>query len=289
GGANNFSQPILANVMRDKSLIPPTPKPAKGGKSAAPAGKNGAKVSGGDIKLEKKPYIPHAIVFFIGGAADQEPFIPMNKTLSEFITNGANHNIDDARHAFNIEKAKIDSILLETRVRTATYGYSDIYTSTQITHLIDTRIKLYDETDKKHGKRTLIYIVGHSLGGWNGAHLTELLSSHGYTTEMLITLDPVGTNYATTLIGAKIYNSEPNVKANHWINIFTDQKLWKNKIKIPNRVTDIGGQWIPNPKPSISAVADINHANAGSMFLIKLANHKSPCQLLLESLEKELK
>ncbi|MGH8331170.1 MAG: hypothetical protein ACRER3_14185 [Pseudomonas fluorescens] len=39
---------------------------------------------------------------------------------------------------------------------------------------------------------TAVYIVGHSLGGWNGAHLSSVLTDKGYKIRMLITTGSSG-------------------------------------------------------------------------------------------------
>lgn len=237
---------------------------------------------------EKKPYIPHAIVFFIGGAGDQEPFVTIGKqSLLPKSINGANHNVDYAKKYFDKEKLKLISNEISTRIYTKSISYTEIYNEKEISHLINSHIKIIDELDKKHDKRTIIYIIGHSLGGWNGAHLTEQLSNNGYTTEMLITLDPVGTHHYSSLLGADIYCSEPNVKATKWINI----RCEGGSYNFPDFVADLGGQWISaNATPTIQATTSIHHENADGLFTIKIGTSgKSALDNLIESIQGKLK
>lgn len=88
-------------------------------------------------------------------------------------------------------------------------GYYEIYGNQNIERNILSKIP---------NKAAPIIVVGHSLGGWNGAHLSGLLHRAGYRVEMLITLDPVGEG---TLVVATsdIYSAPPKAAAKYWINI----------------------------------------------------------------------
>jgi len=72
-------------------------------------------------------------------------------------------------------------------------------------------------------KSTPIIIIGHSLGAWNGWHLSALLSQKGYTVKRLVTLDPVGeANFLSS--SSKFYSSTPKPTAKYWKNILADPK-----------------------------------------------------------------
>ena len=87
-------------------------------------------------------------------------------------------------------------------------GYHEIYG--------DKNIKIFF-IDKIPSKNTAIYIIRHSLGGWNGAHLTNKLFKKGYKSKMLTTLDPVGKGLLINV--ADIYYNDPLVMAENWIDI----------------------------------------------------------------------
>ncbi|WP_165668243.1 alpha/beta hydrolase [Metapseudomonas otitidis] len=107
--------------------------------------------------------VKKAVVFFIGGAADKE----------SYYFQGPNNNVADAQ------------ILLDAHFQlerqSGTYeshhlGYSDVRGSWDI----DSDVK-----SKIASKAMPVYLIGHSLGGWNGAHLAEILTDDGYNVEVL--------------------------------------------------------------------------------------------------------
>ncbi len=283
GAVNHFQKALQKNAP--KTAVK-KPKPSNGDKSAAPMGTDGAKSKGTPPK--PTPYLPHAIIFFIGGAGDQEPFVSFrDKSLLPKIVNGANYNIDYAKQCFISKARKLSPNEITPRILTKSISYNNLNETKEIENLINTRIKTIDESDKKHGKRALIYIVGHSLGGWNGAYLTEQLSRKGYSTEMLVTLDPVGTHHYSTLLAADVYSSEPNVKSNKWINI----RCEGGSYNFPDLVADVGGQWKPSKiKPTIEATTPIHHENADGLFTVKIGTSgKSALDHLIESIQSKLK
>lgn len=131
--------------------------------------------------------VKKAIVFFIGGAADQETYY----------FQGAFHNIDDAQKLLDARIGASET--LKAKYTGLPKSYKDAKGSGDIqTHFID----------KITSKSCPVYIVGHSLGGWNGAHLSQILSEAGYTIKFLVTLDPVGEGFLVWL-SSDIYFSEP--------------------------------------------------------------------------------
>lgn len=112
-----------------------------------------------------------AVVFFIGGAGDKEAY---------YLVAGPFKNIVDAQRSLDLRPED----LLDYFEYVPVYlGYNEVRGKEKISQNVLKEIP---------SKQTRIYIVGHSLGGWNGAHLSAILSSLGYVVEMLITLDPVG-------------------------------------------------------------------------------------------------
>jgi pimeloyl-ACP methyl ester carboxylesterase len=129
-------------------------------------------------------------------------------------------------------------------------------------------------------KSTPVYIIGHSLGGWNGAHLSSVLTDKGYKVKMLITIDPVGQGKIVYGIST-IYRRKPEPKAGFWVNIRADKI--KNR-DISDTVADFGEQWEITSGPDVSGRVDVNHADADVMFDKKLDGGKSARQLLADSI-----
>mgnify|MGYP003610636447 FL=1 len=123
--------------------------------------------------------------------------------------------------------------------------YSDAFDS--ITDQITSNI--FDKT-------TPIFIIGHSLGGWNGAHLSQILTNAGYKVKMLITLDLVGEGFLV-YVGSNIYPRKPKPKSDFWINL----KAVPTKPDQSDGVADFGERWNVTQGPNINNEADLNHYN----------------------------
>ncbi|MBN6077661.1 hypothetical protein HYE59_08985, partial [Aggregatibacter actinomycetemcomitans] len=111
-----------------------------------------------------------ATVIFIGGAADQEPYY----------FQGPYENINMVEFEFSNNLKLFSQI--SNKVNSIILGYNHVYSESDIQTNVLNKIKSYE----------LVYIIGHSLGGWNAAHLSRILKDKGYNVKMLITLDPVG-------------------------------------------------------------------------------------------------
>lgn len=199
-----------------------------------------------------------AIVFFIGGAADQE----------KYYFQGAFHNIDGARN------------ILDQRI-SANSKLSSKYTS-WLRSYKDAKgagdIQTYF-TKKIPDKSCPIYIIGHSLGGWNGAHVSRILSEAGYKIKFLVTLDPVGEGFWVWL-GSDIYKSEPQPIAETWINILANASVPDSS----DGVAEFGERWIISGGTTLNKTADIHHASADRMFIEPVQGKKSACDLVFESI-----
>lgn len=210
----------------------------------------------------------NAVVFFIGGAGDKEAYY----------IEGPNRFVRDLLRLFNEEKDKqlksiSNNIICDENKTYLDYeearGYWDIK-----------RIK-----EKIPSKNDLVYIIGHSLGGWNGAHLAEILKEDGYHIEMLITLDPVGT---TNLVQAfsDIYRTPPKVTVKNWINFYCEPDPQNRDDS--DDIADKGGQWRPkNAKYDITT--KINHWDAVEIMLTPVVNGKNGMDLLIQSIKDNLK
>lgn len=100
------------------------------------------------------------------------------------------------------------------------------------------------------------------MGGWNGEHLSKILSNKGFVVDILITLDPVGTKVGVSLV-SDIYWATPKPKCSYWINIYSNSTTFE----IDNFIADVGGQWKPNSNDvAINFKTEFQHRFAGKMF-----------------------
>ena len=211
---------------------------------------------GSDIINAKKKIM----VFFIGGAGDKNSYYGYGPT----------------------ELVK-KTILYALKKRIAAY----ILISPDIEYLGYEEIRGEDDIkknviDKIENKDIPIYIVGHSLGGWNSAHLCKRLVNDGYNIRMLVTLDPVGEGILV-YVGSDIYKEpETNPCAKTWINISCipideDQS---------DKVADFGERWFPKNGPTIYYESKCSHAEVLKMFMENILQGKSAFDLLIEDIVK---
>lgn len=212
-----------------------------------------------------------AVVFFIGGAGD----------MKSYYLQGPNYNVRAA-------KERLDSLF-------SIESGQGRYFSTYLDYSLAKGGGDIDEyfLSKIESKEDPIYIVGHSLGGWNGAQLSRILSEKGYNVEVLVTLDPVGSGAMVGII-SDIYWREPCPRARMWINVWARPK----KPNISDTVANMGGRWYGAASTSkltefISApilryFVDISHAEAGRMFTSKSPDGHSPCDHISNSIRKYL-
>ncbi|MBD9603734.1 alpha/beta hydrolase [Pseudomonas sp. PDM10] len=197
------------------------------------------------------------VVFFIGGAGDQE----------SYYGTGPNNNIDYVRR-ITVDDAKQLEIL--KRCPSWVLNYNAFISDEDLEKNVLSRIP---------NCSTAIYIVGHSLGGWNGAHLSSVLADRGFKVRMLITLDPVGEGKIVYGISS-IYRREPKPKADYWVNIRAAAVDWN----VSDLVADFGEQWEVRQGPDVMGRVDINHADANRMFVQPLPGGKTARQIFNESI-----
>jgi len=204
------------------------------------------------------------VVVLVGGAGDKK----------RFLGNGPNHNIQPAEaplrrfveHNVELGPRKTFEVLY--------LGYYEIFEDARIQANVMPSL-----TDLG----TKVYIVGHSLGGWNGAHLSKILTDKGYDVKMLITLDPVGKS-PTLELWSKIYNTLPVPAAKKWINI----KAQPSHSNITDVVAWAGEKWIITSGPDINVTVDVNHAEAISMLYASLDGGESAFQMLEMAIFEDL-
>ncbi|WP_454564196.1 alpha/beta hydrolase [Pseudomonas sp. AIG] len=201
-----------------------------------------------------------AIVVFIGGAGDKE----------SYYFSGPYENIQDARLAFD---RRTETLKGEGKYKSEWLGYNEVRGKQDIQRHVLSLIPY---------KSCPVYIVGHSLGGWNGAHLSKIMSDWGYRVQMLITLDPVGEG-ALVWLGSDIYRERPAPVSVDWINI----KATPSRRDPSDGVADFGEKWIISCGPSLNVNVDTNHANALGLLNAPIADGKSASDLLFDSIMKE--
>ena len=185
-----------------------------------------------------------AIAFFIGGAGDKESYygVPASRIIEIQVR-------EEFTKIKNKEKLRdYESYYL---------GYNEACGDKDIVNHVISKIP-----NKEH---TAIYIIGHSLGGWNGAHLSQILSDKGYNVDLLITLDPVGAG-SNAKLTSDVFWKTPSPKANYWIYISSSP----NEYEQDDLVADLGGQWKPKAGMQIRDECSYHHREAGQMFFKQL-------------------
>ncbi|NNB44567.1 alpha/beta hydrolase [Pseudomonas chlororaphis] len=202
-----------------------------------------------------------AIVFFVGGAGDKE----------SYYFSGPYENIKYAQEPLD-ERA--NALQKQGKYRSAWLGYNQIRGKKDIQKNVLNIIPY---------KSCPIYIIGHSLGGWNSGHLTKTMADWGYTITTLVTLDPVGEGTLVWL-GSDIAGSAPTPVAEKWINI----RATPSKPDDSDKVADFGERWVMSSGPDLNVNMDINHANAFGMFMRPIVGSQSACDIIFESITNKL-
>ena len=215
-----------------------------------------------------------AILFFVGGAGDKYKFGGL----------GPNYNIIYARNVYLQRKSKEFEDNKKIRILDKGNNDNDPYylSYREIYKDIDIKKVIATIPDKS----TLVYIIGHSLGGWNGANLTTAISNAGYKVKMFISLDPVGTDPGLARI-SDIFLNEPKVTAEIWINIRCEPGI--THYSFSDMVATAGGQWIPKQKPTYDVISKANHLDAEVILESKVNGNLTALDLLIESLKANIK
>lgn len=212
-----------------------------------------------------------AHVFFVGGAGDKR----------EYLGSGPNRNVVTAQNHLN---GAVNSLGLGSRFNSTHLGFYEIEPEQNVTNNILNTIS---------NKSDPVYIIGHSLGGWNSVYAASIISKNGYNIRMLITLDPVGTRNGVHII-SELY--EPNEqglykgKNYRWYNV----KCSAKKGNFSDFVAFVGGQ--ANVVSGEFGGADStitvneNHLNAGRLFAGKYYknNKVSLSDIVANDIDKQL-
>ncbi len=203
------------------------------------------------------------VMFYIGGAGDKKKYFPGPSALM-----GPFKNVLDAKT--HVEKR----IVAERTLKLVTdywLGYYEIYGADDIKTNVLAHIP---------NKTTPIFIIGHSLGGWNGAHLSRTLGNAGYNVEMLVTIDPVGEG--AMVQNSDIYTKKPEVSAKYWLNIRAAPKNENGS----DFIAEFGERWTVKEGPNLNVSLDVNHADAGIMFNRKVSGEKTAADLVADAVKR---
>ena len=198
-----------------------------------------------------------AVALFIGGAGDKKAYYLA----------GPYRNIAYALTAFD---QRIEEAGQTDGYQSLYLGYHEVWSASAIGRLVAAEV---------HDQTTPIYIVGHSLGAWSGAHLSQRLSEWGYRVEMLVTLDPVGSGLLVRL-GSRIPYHRPAPRSHCWINVRAEP----GRSNASDLVAQLGRKWHVAGEPDIDEALDTNHANAWALFCNPLHDGRSAADCMFESI-----
>ncbi|SDS12381.1 alpha/beta fold hydrolase [Pseudomonas oryzae] len=203
-----------------------------------------------------------AVALFIGGAGDKKAYYLA----------GPYRNIAYALTAFD---QRIEEAGQTDGYQSLYLGYHEVWSASAIGRLVAAEV---------HDQTTPIYIVGHSLGAWSGAHLSQRLSEWGYRVEMLVTLDPVGSGLLVRL-GSRIPYHRPAPRSHCWINVRAEP----GRSNASDLVAQLGRKWHVAGEPDIDEALDTNHANAWALFCNPLHDGRSAADCMFESIVEQLR
>ncbi len=203
-----------------------------------------------------------AVALFIGGAGDKK----------SYYLAGPYRNIAYALDAFD---QRIEEVGQVDGYQSLYLGYHEVWSASAIGRLLAAEV---------HDKSTPIYIVGHSLGAWSGAHLSQRLTEWGYRVEMLVTLDPVGSGLLVRL-GSRIPYHRPAPHCHCWINVRAEP----GRSNASDLVAQLGRKWHVAGEPDIDEALDTNHANAWALFCNPLHDGRSAADCMFESIVGQLR
>lgn len=199
-------------------------------------------------KLGKHRPTTDVLILYIGGAGDKE----------SYFFAGPYHNVAVLKYYLENTVILSDTTLDSSRYYCAYLGYHEVFKQKQMDAIIEDYIcnkKNYQTKDvpplpiinseltprtEDEIENLKIVIIGHSLGGLNGAHLASYLVKNNYPVHYLITIDPVGLGTLVRLVSRVITDDPPSPKTeNAWINIKLIGKGFDNFI------AKMGERWIP--------------------------------------------
>jgi pimeloyl-ACP methyl ester carboxylesterase len=213
---------------------------------------------GSVVKVKIPSLTERATVLFIGGAGDKK----------SYYFNGPFHNIVPARE--HLDGREED--LKERKLYRSEYlGYYEIHSDSDIKKNVLPLIP---------SKTAPVYIVGHSLGGWNGAHLSRALVDAGYNVVVLVTLDPVGGGKLVEIGSSISFSPQEEPKAKVWINV----RATPVQTDITDHIATFGERWVIKSGPNVNVDAKVHHGDSRDLFTTKLANGMTVADILHSSI-----
>ena len=199
-------------------------------------------------------FSPPFVAFFIGGAGDKRRYCGYGPTQL-------------VRRAALVPFCQRMEGYLSLAPRIEYLGYEEIYGEERVNArvlpcLCDTKAP--------------VYIVGHSFGGWNAAHLCRRLADGGCNVRMLVTLDPVGGGLVSR-IGHGLY-ARPEVAphAAFWVNVSCRPRGGN----VSDVVASLGRRWYPQAGPDVYYESPRSHADVQAMFTETVWQGRSALDLL---------
>lgn len=214
--------------------------------------------------VQKTP--PMVATFFIGGAADKNKFwgvIPATNLIKNQLV---------SRYLDEINQTPLGSREINKSQQASYYGYEEM---DDIFKAILSLQKTYPEIE--------IRLVGHSLGGWIAANLSEKINQAGINNSLLITIDPVGVGYFNGYNTPILTLPRPGAKI--WINILANHS---RGYSADDLVADLGMRYRPaldaalKSKPRFDYSAPFSHAASLEMVLFPGADGRSAWSYLFK-------
>ncbi len=205
-------------------------------------------------------------VLYVGGAGDKRAYPPLPFPTTVF---GPIGNINEVK---NYLENGLAGLRLKDSYRGSYFGYYEIFGSDEIKKNVLPFLPTKDSP---------VIVIGHSLGGWNGAQLSFYLNELGYNVAMLITLDPVGRGFWVWAV-SNIYPKTPSVATKFWLNV----RARPSARDPSDAVADFGEQWDVKDLPMLTYDVDTNHANAIRMFITAPKNGTSAYARVIDCIKK---
>ena len=207
--------------------------------------------------MAKSPNSKPVATFFIGGAGDKKGFWGIgpvtNLTWKTLVR----------RYFYELGATPLIGMEINKTAEEAYYGYDE-------TEQLFIRIR---NIHMRHPS-VKIRLIGHSLGGWKAAKLTEKLAKESISTALLITLDPVGMVYFKSIAAflgrrglADI--TRPRPKAAVWVNLLASHTVRYDRNDL---IADAGMRWRPHrdrglkDKPHTDHHTPYSHAEVMEMM-----------------------
>jgi hypothetical protein len=211
--------------------------------------------------------------FFIGGAGDKKGFWgvgPISNLTRKTLVR---------RYFYELGATPLIGAEINQTAEEAYYGYDE-------TEQLFIAIR---NIHKRHPS-VKIRLIGHSLGGWKAAKLTEKLAKESIPTALLITIDPVGTVYfksMAALLGRRglVDITRPRPKAAVWVNLLANHTIQYDHNDL---IADAGMRWRPHRdgglkhKPHTDHHTPYSHAEVMEMMTFSGKAGNAAWALLME-------